>query len=783
MKASNAGATFFVNPVLLLILAMVALGNGSAEAQSESVANPTVTAASRSPGQGSTYTVEFTANEELPVLTGEIYLELDYLIRVPSGISGNSVTVRYRKGSDYGSGQAGWVEVQQGRSRNSPTTISVIPDVEANDQDIPIPAGARVTVTLLGPAGIRNPQEGGAYPWRVSTSEETTPQAARHPNQEVIAAFSRSAPGEGTEGLLVDREVILSKQEIGRGEEVSATARGYRPGTAITFWRDADADGTVDPDEREFCQSAVNTGGDANCSFLITSPPFAGGFGQCLNAPRTCNLVNARDGEGSTAVLVGTGTNQVYKLDNLVELVGTVKARQDPGRGEQISINLTSFPQGTVEEVTVSQIPADLNPMRVGPEGDLDFQLPVPQGVRSGRQQLEVTLVRSDNGQEYTARTIVDITSGRTEVTVDPGTVTANGRILVTGVGFHAAGGAHIAEMRISGETVELPVGRDGSRRIPITDTGTFAQVVTVPVTRGTLTPGLHELMVTDNAGRTGYTGIRILERKITLHPEGSRPGSMLEVRGTGFPACSACSSGTNIMLSYESGNQVTHAHAETDDQGQFVIQIEVPRKSHPGSLSTVTVEFFDDDGGTMALQANHRVIQARVVLEPNIGPPGTVVSLTGEGFREFTLVRSVLFESEEVNPGGGTATDAHGVFSTRFVVPGIDTGLQQVTVTVDGAVAAAAFRVTQSDLVTAGATEVGEALADLAPHLEVVWHFDNDSKRWTFYDGLHGGNLDYLRDGQTYLVQVKGDVEVYLNNRPRAFSCYLGNCWNQIIW
>ena len=768
--------------VLCLILALMTLGDRTAEAQAQGMEGPTVEADSRSPGQGTGYTVKFTTNQELPVLTGIIHMELDYRIDVPSSIRENSITVRYRDGSNYGSGNASDVRVQQGRSSNSPTTVSITPDVEENDTSVPIPA-SDVTVIFSSSAGVRNPREGGAYSWKVYTSEETTPRAAHHPMKEVREAFSRSAPGEGTSGLLVDREVTLNRQETGRGEQATATARGYRPGTAITFWRDADVDGMVDSDERELCQTAVSTGGDANCSFRITTPPFAGGFGQCVNTPLTCNLVNARDGQGSTAVLVGNGTDEVYKLDNLVELVGTVKAKQDPGHGEEIDISLTSFPQGTVNRVTVSRIPAELDPLMVGPAGDLNFQVPVPEGVRSGSQQLEVTVVRSDNGQDYTAKTIVDITSGRTEITVEPGTSPANGRVLVTGIGFRTIEGAHIAEVRISGYAVELPMGRDGSRSIPITDKGTFAQVITIPVTRGTLTPGLHELLVTDSAGRTGITEIRIPEREITLHPEQSRPGKLLEVRGTGFPAYSAGAPGANIRLSYETGDQVTLAHTETDDLGQFVAQVEVPRKSHPGSVNTVTVEFFDDAGGTISLQASHRVIQAEISLEPNAGPPGTVVTVSGEGFREFTPVRSIVFGNAEVGPGDAVATDAVGTFTSRFMVPGVDTGLQQVSVLVDGAQAAAAFRVTRSELVLASEKEIGEGLADLAPHLEVVWHFDNDRKRWTFYDGLDGGDLEFLLDGQAYLVQVKMDVELYLNNRHRRFTCHHGNCWNQIIW
>ena len=148
-----------------------------------------------------------------------------------------------------------------------------------------------------------------------------------------------------------------------------------------------------------------------------------------------------------------------------------------------------------------------------------------------------------------------------------------------------------------------------------------------------------------------------------------------LTSRSSRKPASGDGSPSASIRLEYETGGQVTPAHADTDDQGRFVAQFEVPRTSHPGSVNTVTVQFFDGAGGTMALQTSHTVKQAEIFLAPNAGPPGIVETLPVEGFRELTLPRSVLIGDMDVHSGSNVATDAQGAFVSQFVVPGVNNG------------------------------------------------------------------------------------------------------------
>lgn len=78
---------------------------------------------------------------------------------------------------------------------------------------------------------------------------------------------------------------------------------------------------------------------------------------------------------------------------------------------------------------------------------------------------------------------------------------------------------------------------------------------------------------------------------------------------------------------------------------------------------------------------------------------------------------------------------------------------------------------------------EVGPALEDLGDNLVSVWHFNNDTKSWSFYVGQEVDTLTHMITGETYILRVKTSVEVVLNNETRTLLCVNGNGWNQIVW
>ena len=76
-------------------------------------------------------------------------------------------------------------------------------------------------------------------------------------------------------------------------------------------------------------------------------------------------------------------------------------------------------------------------------------------------------------------------------------------------------------------------------------------------------------------------------------------------------------------------------------------------------------------------------------------------------------------------------------------------------------------------------------AWSHLGDNFVSVWHFNNDTKMWSFYTPAlaEGNSLTHLITGETYLIRVKSTTEVILNNDTRNLTCVGDNCWNQLVW
>ena len=169
--------------------------------------------------------------------------------------------------------------------------------------------------------------------------------------------------------------------------------------------------------------------------------------------------------------------------------------------------------------------------------------------------------------------------------------------------------------------------------------------------------------------------------------------------------------------------------------------------------------------------------------LSETSGGPGSTITIDGEGFKSFVPVSQVKIGTLDVTPAPKPSTDGNGMMSFDITIPGLDVGIQTIEVNVGRTTASVGFTVTESGVNPGDIKEVAPGLEDLGDNFVNIWHFNNDTKTWSFYDGQDGSDLTHLITGETYLMQIKSTVEVILNGDTRNLTCVGGNCWNQIVW
>ena len=803
----------FWGPVLpvavgLLVVLAIALEEDGVYAQT---LGPTVAATPRSPAAVARYEVTFTngARDLEPQDQDAIVMTLDEDIRVPRLILPPAVQVRYLHTDGSGRGTAGEVTLDNQDDPRRPTTLTIYPVIRgsgAADSPQPIPANAEVTVIFTKQAGLSNPTEGGAYSWMVSTTNGLTPQPAAHPKAEVRQAFDEVPTPTKQEdlitGLLVDWEVQLSHEGVSRGNEVTVIGRGYKNGTTLTFWRDANFDGRRDSGENELCRVEVGGNDIGTCSFPVRNPPFVAGFGDCelgtdvTPAGTTCNFVNGVDGLNQPSTLVREmDAANVEEAAQVLELEGGVLVGPGIAPGRTIQVQLTDFPPGELTAVDIGGVPVDLGDLsykdrRVPASGSLHFSLDLPNGARLGRQSLRVVVTRQDqdNGEKFEARATVGVGSSALLRVTPEQAVLPNQRISVSGIGFSDAGAeAEIDTISIGGHPIDPSRinGGDGDGTVRLDSGGGWSASIDLPINSATTLAGPRELRVRDKGGREGTALVNFPAREVTITPPWGRPGTTAVIEGKNFPSRNDNGSGFNLLITYDAGGRGAVFNAVTNTGGEFSTEIRIPTSAAIPSINTVRVEFVDDNGVKVVTPATHHVPGAAIVLSRTAGPPGTPVTLDAQGFRQYVPVTSVMVGVIEVTPTPLPYTDQDGNVTLEVIIPGVDTGVQTVTVEAGGITASAGFTITRSGVADGAATSTATGVANLGNRFARSFHFDNDTKTWEFYDPAAGGasTQDSLISGESYWVLVTETTEAILNGKTRQLTCVRGNCWNLLVW
>ena len=809
-------ALIVLTVIIVSLVLMVAAAAGAAIAQEPSAPEATVRPSTLKPGVPSQYVVQFTTDKKLDSVSDGIVMTLHADIRVPRAVNPLSVLIRadaVTEGTPNRTGRAIAIDLDEADDPRRPTSLTIyFGDLDPGAPGAQnIAADAQVTVTITQQAGLTNPTEGGSFDWIIHTTKDATPLAAAHPSPGVRQAFGESpaAEGEGEPpeggilaGLLVARQVELSDEIARRGDEIVAIGRGFKNDTTLTFWRDDNGNGRRDTGEIDLCRVEVEGNDIATCTFKVSSPPFAPGRGSGCDTihaqpdPATdpepvanCNLVNAVDGRNNASSVVLDLEDDTPV--QILELEGTVSIGSRPViPGQKVEVLLSDFFAGSLKAVDIGGVPADFPSDAVNESGSLNFSLTVPNRTRPGLQSLRVVITRQDNGEDYAGRATVII--GGPIVRVTPEEIVPNQLIRLSGNGFAAPGtsagadgsGGEIATISIGGVPID-PSRINGGAAVRVDRGGNWSASVDLPLNSATTNSGRRQIRVLDQSGREGSAPVTVLAREVTITPTWGAPGTTAMVRGKNFPARNDNGSGFNLLIVYDHDGRESLATAETDASGRFETEIVIPNSASAPSTNRVRVEFLDDDGIRVVTLTSHDVPGAAIVLSPTGGPPGTAVTLSGNGFKRFVPIISVMVGDIEVTPSPQPKTNEEGRVELKFLIPGSGTGLQTVEVQAGGITANAGLTITPSGVAAGNAAAAADAVRNLGSNFVRSFSFNNDTKTWTFFAPAAGdaSTQKTFITGEPYWILVREGAEVILNRYTRNLTCSGGSCWNRIVW
>ena len=716
------------------------------------------------PGAAAEYTITFVTGEMLEADTAQIILDIDSSIGVPTSLAPSAVRIR----ADDIDGATN-ARPNQNRALDLAPVYRVIPGTDGrkeykiripNMDGVPenpvadIAAGAKVTLTLLANSGFTNPTESNVV--KLDTDGE------RKSGGDDFKV-STSAQSKGVSSYISTPLALFSDDKAdNRNKPLTITGKGFKNGTTAIVYLAEMVNGEVK--ETDLISILVGSDDTFEATFNVTVPPFKAGKG---------NMIKAKDGE--------TPPN---RTDDAVafEVEGLLTASPKTAAiGDKIQISLIDWPPYTLEDrqedatVKIAGIEQEIIGDMGVANGKATFQIEIGNGVPSGTQELQVDAAGESDS--------TNVAISGADLTVTPSTVVPNQNVTVVGQGFGDRAMINTddndtSNVEFGGDPAYLGVDSDNFNNgegITTDSGGNWNASIVIPITGASTTEGTHTLDVMDSSGRSGSAEVVIAERKVTLDPPTARPGVMVQLTGSGFPASNRRSEQTAPPVSIEYGEDLVGT-VNPDSSGNIATSFRIPFDASIPSSNTVTVKFtYTQNNANFEVieHYTHEVPGATISLSASEGEPGDTITVTGEGFAQHASVSSMSIGTIDILPSPKPSTSREGTFTTSVLIPGIDLGTHSIEVEISDTVASAVFKVGEETttmmpgvmMAEAATPDVAFAAVIAEDNLIAVYHFDPATQNeapnygYTIYDArplfMSGNNLDSIEPGQFYTVEV----------------------------
>ena len=668
------------------------------------------------------------------------------------------------------------------------------PDNEAGFDTWSASESADLQLVFTKSAGIKNPTEAGTHSvgYKVLQPGDDSNKSAGIVSVGTVPTYAK---------------ISLSDEEDVRGKEITVTGSGFNNGTGAEVYVYGPDQGYDGGSTKPTCREIVAKGTSLGTALVGSDDKFAVTFNvhQDDFAPGNVNHICAVDSEAgaprfASRVLTpaadsGTDNAEVdtFELSPKIDL--------DPASGsygDEITVKARDF-DGQLTSITLGPLMKWTNDgdnsnddFSVDRDGS-EYTFELPGGLD---ERTQIAAVGKDGeGNNETERAYLTIEASN--LTLSSSEVAANESIIIEGRGFDDEAEIPLSQITIDGEPLDVETaGTDSCENssgqcIQIDSNGQFVVEARVwtdlqrSATSGNpaLDADTYTIEVVDSTGFEGEADITILDPTVSVSPDTAGPRDYITVSGENWPV-------SNEDDDFEVDIEVDgrSRSATIDSSGRFRYEYRLSSGIALGEEHDVTVSFVGY-GGDFDEEASFSTPDAGISVMPGAASPGDTISVELLGMPVFQVVSEVRIAGGNRLGGQVVNTDRDGNATvTNILVPAADPGHYSVRVTVGSETAVGQLEILDDSVVTGTATELPGAVSDLGDNLEAIFHFNNTSKAWTFYDPRPEfadlNTLDQLVSGQPYWVLVKDNQEdVDWNGRLVNFTCAAGDCWNLEIW
>ena len=655
-------------------------------------------------------------------------------------------------------------------------------------------AGDTVTMVFQKSAGIKNPSEAGSHSVGASVLGPADNVGGPMYTDDMIDG----AP------LSTAAKISLSDVDNSRGYEMTVTGSGFNNGTSAGVYVLADSTVTSTKDEG-LCERIISTGtkvGDGlvgsddkvAVTFEVTAPTFK---------PGNVNYICMVDGEGRAS----DGDVEDFKLEPSIKVVPS-----SVSSGDTVNVFAQDYPntgQGLSRIKIATTVIAASRSSNIRMDGSGEATFEVPGGLEGILRIDAMWGDANNNGKCDTGENCVNedskitITGG--DLSVSKTEALPNETITITGNGFGSQTCIPASNFTLDNvpvivdeESTTIVCDRDGNSSttddrepgVEVSNSGQFvATIVLWPDSSGsnpTLIPGVHELSVEDNNGFGSDVSITIPEPTVTVTPEVAGPRDYITIVGDNWPVDNP-ENPSSVSIEVEVDDNPGASRARTyilfaDAAGRVVQEHRVHR--NVAIPSTVQVKMTHAE---VAEIGSFSIPASTIEVSPGEGQPGDMITLTAGNMPVYSEVDYVeVGGTRSSDPGVNTDRDGN-VTVEDVLIPGLDPGLYSVVINVKGTIAIGEISVLPEG-VSGAATTLPDAVSDFGDNLEAIFHFDNNSKEWSFFDPRPEfadlNTLTELNSGQPYWVLIgESQEDVNWNNRLVDFTCAADDCWNLEIW